>query len=163
MALGYFLFDIWPKGSVLLLLGVTAFYLLLNLSWGLLVSAGSQSPDQAVQTTVLIVTPQLSLSGFVFPIHSMPDWARWLVELVPFAHFLRIIRGIYLTGAGLADIWPELLVLLGFLTLFLLGVNRSLKIESTDHLLAQRARAPLEGSHPASNDRGTMRVILVSP
>ena len=127
MALGYFLFDIWPRGSVLLLLAVTAFYLLLNLSWGLLVSASAQSPDQAVQTTVLIVTPQLSLSGFVFPIHSMPEWSRWLVELVPFAHFLRIIRGIYLTGAGLADIWPELLVLLAFLALFLVGVNRSLE------------------------------------
>ncbi len=127
MALGYFLFDIWPKGSVLLLLSVTALYLMLNLAWGLLVSAGSRSPDQAVQATVLIVTPQLSLSGFVFPIHSMPEWARWLVELVPFAHFLRIIRGIYLTGAGMSDIWPELLVLLGFLTLFLLAVNRSLE------------------------------------
>ena len=127
MALGYFLFDIWPRGSIVLLLSMTALYLMLNLAWGLLVSAAAQSPDQAVQMTVLIVVPQLSLSGFVFPIHSMPEWARWLVELIPFAHFLRIIRGIYLTGAGLLDIWPEVLVLLGFLALFLLGVNRSLE------------------------------------
>ena len=127
MALGYFLFDIWPKGSIVLLLAVTAFYLLLNLAWGLLVSAWAESPDQAVQTTVLIVTPQLSLSGFVFPIHSMPDWSRWIVEFVPFAHFLRIIRGIYLMDAGLADFWPDLLVIFGYLALFVVGVNRSLE------------------------------------
>jgi ABC-2 type transport system permease protein len=127
MALGWLLFDVWPRGSILLLLGVTGLYLLLNLCWGLLISAAAPTPDQAVQMSVLVVVPQLSLSGFVFPIHSMPDWARYLVEAIPLAHYLRIIRGIYLTGAGLAEIWLELLVLMGFLALFLWRVDRSLE------------------------------------
>ena len=42
--------------------------------------------------TVLVVVPQLSLSGLVFPINSMPDWARALVEVIPLAHYLRIIK-----------------------------------------------------------------------
>ncbi len=127
MGIGFLVFDIWPRGSVLLLLAITALFLLLNLSWGLLISAAAPSPDHALQTSVLIVIPQLALSGLIFPIHSMDRWARWLVELIPLAHYLRIIRGIYLQGAGLTDIWFELLILIGFLTLFLVLVARSIE------------------------------------
>jgi ABC-2 type transport system permease protein len=127
MGIGFFVFDIWPRGSVLLLLAITALFLLLNLSWGLLISAAAPSPDHALQTSVLIVIPQLALSGLIFPIHSMDRWARWVVEVIPLAHYLRIIRGIYLKGAGLSDIWFELLILIGFLTLFLVLVARSIE------------------------------------
>jgi ABC-2 type transport system permease protein len=127
MLLGYFLFDVAPRGSVLLLLAVTSFYLLTNLCWGLLISSVAETPDRAVQITVLVVVPQLSLSGFVFPIHSMPVWARGLVEIVPLAHYLRVIRGIYLTGSGLSDLWKELLVLCAFLVLFLVAVDRNVQ------------------------------------
>jgi ABC-2 type transport system permease protein len=127
MGIGFFVFGIWPRGSVLLLLAITALFLLLNLSWGLLISAAAPSPDHALQTSVLIVIPQLALSGLVFPIHSMDRWARWLVELVPLAHYLRIIRGIYLKGAGLTDIWFETLILVVFLALFLVLVARSIE------------------------------------
>lgn len=126
MAVGVTVFDVWPRGSILLLLFVTSLFLLLNLSIGLLISVAAPTPDQAVQMTVLVVVPQLSLSGLVFPIHSMPEWARAFVEVIPLAHYLRIIRGIYLTGAGITDIWFELLILLAFLAFFMNRVSRSL-------------------------------------
>ncbi|MFQ5456826.1 MAG: ABC transporter permease [Myxococcota bacterium] len=126
MLIGVTVFDVWPRGSILLLLTVTSLYLLLNLSIGLLISSAAPTPDQAVQMTVLVVVPQLSLSGLVFPIHSMPDWARALVEVIPLAHYLRIIRGIYLSGSGIVDIWLELAVLLVFLAFFMARVSRSL-------------------------------------
>jgi ABC-2 type transport system permease protein len=127
MLLGYFLFDLTPRGSVLLLLAVTALYLLTNLCAGLFISSIAETPDRAVQMTVLVVVPQLSLSGLIFPIHSMPAWARALTEAVPLAHYLRVIRGIYLTGSGLADFWKEVLVLCVFLALSLVAVDRNIE------------------------------------
>lgn len=126
MLIGVAVFDIWPMGSVVLLLLVTAMYLFLTLAVGLLISVAAPTADQAVQMTVLVVVPQLSLSGLVFPIHSMPDWARTVVEVIPLAHYLRIIRGIYLTGAGVVELWPEILALLGFMAFFMLAISRSL-------------------------------------
>lgn len=126
MLLGLAVFDIWPQGSIVLLLAITAIYLFLNLCLGLLISSAAPTADQAVQMTVLVIVPQLSLSGLVFPIHSMPQWARVVVEVIPLAHYLRIIRGIYLNGSGIVDLWPEILFVLAFTAFMMTAVSRSL-------------------------------------
>jgi ABC-2 type transport system permease protein len=54
------------------------------------------------------------LSGFMFPFRGMPGWAQWIGEVLPLTHYLRIIRGIMLKGAGLGDLMPEIGALAAF-------------------------------------------------
>ena len=58
--------------------------------------------------TIFFFLPAILLSGFAFPFEGMPVWARWIGEVLPATHFLRVVRGILLKGNGLAEIWPEL-------------------------------------------------------
>ncbi|MBW8777576.1 MAG: ABC transporter permease, partial [Stenotrophomonas sp.] len=55
--------------------------------------------------------PNILLSGFMFPFAGMPRPAQWLATGLPLTHFLRIIRGVVLKRAGLADLWPEVFAL----------------------------------------------------
>ena len=64
--------------------------------------------------TLFFFLPSILLSGFMFPFRGMPRWAQWLGEVLPLTHFLRIVRGIMLKGAGLAELLPELGALLAF-------------------------------------------------
>jgi ABC-2 type transport system permease protein len=55
------------------------------------------------------------LSGFMFPFRGMPAWAQWIGELLPLTHYLRIVRGIMLKGAALADLRYDTLALAGLM------------------------------------------------
>ena len=70
--------------------------------------------------TFFFLVPMMYLSGFIFPIDSLPPVLQWLSHLVPARWFLTIVRGIMLKGAGLATLWQETLILIG-MTLFLLA------------------------------------------
>jgi ABC-2 type transport system permease protein len=63
-------------------------------------------------TTFLIFQPTMLLSGFMFPVSSMPIVFQWLTLLNPLRHYLEIVRGIFLKGAGLSVLWPQYLTLL---------------------------------------------------
>jgi ABC-2 type transport system permease protein len=54
------------------------------------------------------------LSGFMFPFRGMPEWAQWIGEVLPLTHFLRIIRGIMLKGAGFSDLAIEIAAVAAF-------------------------------------------------
>jgi ABC-2 type transport system permease protein len=90
---------------------VSSFYLLVSLSLGLIFSATSSTPAEAVQRTVLFSVPLVQLSGFSFPIGNMPAVLRWLSMLFPATHYIRVSRGIYLRGEGPLTLLPELLIL----------------------------------------------------
>lgn len=68
------------------------------------------------------IMPSVMLSGFFFPVRSMPDVLQGLCWFIPARHYLVIIRGIVLRGAGLADLWPSVVYLL-VLGLVFLGVS----------------------------------------
>jgi ABC-2 type transport system permease protein len=72
--------------------------------------------------------PTLLLSGFIFPLDSLPRVLQWLSYVVPARWFLTIVRGIMLKGAGLATLWQETLVLVGMTLLFLARGSRGLAI-----------------------------------
>ena len=110
-------FGVWPSGSVPLFLAVASFYVLISLAFGLILSATSATAAEAVQKTVLFSVPLIFLSGFAFPIRNMPAIFRWLAELLPVTHFIRITRGIYLRAEGPLALASEigLLVLFGML------------------------------------------------
>jgi ABC-2 type transport system permease protein len=72
-----------------------------------------------------MMLPSILLSGFMFPFRGMPTWAQWLGEALPATHFMRVVRGVMLKGAGLDDIATELAALLAMLLLIsILAVSR---------------------------------------
>ena len=80
---------------------------------GLFVSTISDNQQQAMMTSVFFfVTPMMYLSGFVFPIESMPAWIQPVTYLIPLRYYLVIVRGIFLKGVGIETLWPQALALL---------------------------------------------------
>jgi ABC-2 type transport system permease protein len=122
-----FLMGVWPQGSALLFIAISAFYVVFSLSLGLIFSATSATAAEAVQKTVLSSIPTIQLSGFAFPIRSMPEPLQWLTELIPATHYIRVSRAIYLRGAGVAELIPELLILMLFGAVLLAIALRTLE------------------------------------
>lgn len=110
-------FGVPLRGSVWLLLGAALLFLLCGLGLGLLVSTISKTQQEAFLSSFLIFIPTILLSGFMFPVSSMPPFFRWLTLGNPMRHFLECVRGIFLRGATVADLAPQLgaLALLGVL------------------------------------------------
>ena len=100
------------RGSLLLLFLATVLYILCCLGIGLLVSTASSTQQEAVMATFLVFMPSILLSGFMFPVSSMPELFQWLTLLNPVRHFLVIVRGLFLKGIGLDVLWPQYLALL---------------------------------------------------
>lgn len=98
-------------GSFLLLLVAGLLYLLSMLGLGLLISTFSNTQQEAVLTSFLFIMPLMLLSGFMFPVTSMPIGFQWMTLANPLRHFLEIVRAIFLKGAGLDALWPQFLAL----------------------------------------------------
>ncbi|HYM59610.1 MAG TPA: ABC transporter permease [Thermoanaerobaculia bacterium] len=97
------LFDVVVKGSYFSLFVATFVYLVGALGWGLLVSSISRSQAMAFQVGVVSsMLPAIFLSGFIFPIQSMPPVLQAITYGVPARYFLVVLRGVILKGAGLA-------------------------------------------------------------
>ncbi|MEW6440895.1 MAG: ABC transporter permease [bacterium] len=120
-AVGVFWFDVPIRGSLALLFGATALYLMTTLGVGLLISTVSQTQQQAMMSTFFFYFPAVLLSGFMFPIANMPPVVQWLTYLNPLRYFLVIIRGLFLKGVGAEILWPQMaaLAVMGFITLWL--------------------------------------------
>jgi ABC-2 type transport system permease protein len=109
-----FVLHVWPVGSLLFFVVISSFYVLVSLALGLVISATSSSAAEAVQKSVLFSIPLVMLSGFVFPIRNMPTVVRWVAELFPATHYIRLSRAIYIRGEGPLDLLPEIAMLVLF-------------------------------------------------
>jgi ABC-2 type transport system permease protein len=98
------LFGVPIIGSLTLLIGLTLLFIVANLSVGYTFSTIAKSQLQAMQMSFFFFLPNILLSGFMFPFAGMPRWAQAIGEVLPLTHYLRIVRGIMLKGAGLADL-----------------------------------------------------------
>jgi ABC-2 type transport system permease protein len=107
-----FWFRVPFRGSFLLLLPGGMLYILCMLGVGLLISTISNTQQEAMLTSFLTIMPLVLLSGFMFPVSSMPPFFQWLTLLNPVRHFLEIVRTVFLKGAGLDALWPQFLALL---------------------------------------------------
>ncbi len=114
LALGMWLFDVPLGGSLLHAYLAACLLIVANLTLGLLISTRAQSQFQAMQMTFFIFLPSILLSGFMFPFAGMPKAVQWIAEVLPLTHFLRLIRGVMLRGAGLWEMWTDVLALLAF-------------------------------------------------
>jgi ABC-2 type transport system permease protein len=114
LALGMWLFQVPVRGSLLDVYLAAVLLILANLTLGLLISTRARSQFQAMQMTFFVFLPSILLSGFMFPFAGMPEAVQWLAELLPLTHFLRLIRGVMLRGAGVLELWPDVMALLAF-------------------------------------------------
>lgn len=102
------------RGSLLLLIGCSIIFLMFSLSVGLFISTISHTMYQAQQTATFVMLPMILLSGFLFPVETMPPPIQVIASLIPLTYYLRIVRGIVLKGAGPAQVWQDTAILLGF-------------------------------------------------
>lgn len=114
LLLGKLLFHIPLRGSLLLLYGLAAAFIVACLGLGLFVSTIAQTQAQAMQMSFMFMLPNILLSGYMFPRDAMPEPAQWIGLLVPLTYFLKVLRGILLKDAGLEAVWPQA----AFLALF---------------------------------------------
>lgn len=129
LSVAVFWFEVPLRGSVWLLLGACAIYLLCTLGLGLLVSTISSTQQQAMMTaTFFFLVPMIYLSGFIFPIENMPRVIQVITTIVPLKYFLIIVRGIFLKGVGWSILWPQFAALaLWGVTVLALAAVRSHK------------------------------------
>ncbi|MBI5154187.1 ABC transporter permease [Candidatus Poribacteria bacterium] len=107
-------FDVPIAGDLMLLLGLSALFLLPSLSLGILISTVATNQAEAMQMSFLIMLPSVLLSGFAFPRETMPAPIYALSHMIPVTYYVQILRGIILRGAGISALWPQTLVLVGF-------------------------------------------------
>ena len=112
---GYVFFGVSIKGSIALLFLTTFVFILAALSIGLFISTIATTQQLAFQISALAsLLPTMILSGFVFPIRSMPVAVQVLSNITPAKFYLVILRSIILKGVGLSAFWPQVLYLLLF-------------------------------------------------
>ena len=105
---GMLWFQVPFKGNPLVLMLCTSLFLLSTLAIGLLISTVCKTQQQAFSSNFFVLNPMFILSGFSFPIPSMPEALQWLTYLDPLRYFLVIIRATYLKGVGLDVLWPQM-------------------------------------------------------
>jgi ABC-2 type transport system permease protein len=110
-AVGVLWFKIPIRGSMLLLVGSTCVYLLTTLGAGLFISTISSTQQEAAMSIFLFLPVMNLLSGFAFPITSMPKAAQYFTYIIPLRYYLEIVRGIFLKGVGINVLWPQIAAL----------------------------------------------------
>ncbi|TEU12193.1 MAG: ABC transporter permease [Anaerolineales bacterium] len=111
LAIGVFWFGVPVRGSLGLLLGLSALFLLSSLGIGIFISSVANTQQEAMLLTFLTMFPSIFLGGFFFPIEAMPDWLRVITYVIPLRYMLVIIRGIILKGVGLQILRQEVIAL----------------------------------------------------
>jgi ABC-2 type transport system permease protein len=104
-------FGVPMRGSLLLLFGAAAVYLVVALAIGLWISTLVETQQQAMFVTFFIMNVYLLMSGLFTPVDSMAPWVQVVSQLNPVRHFVTIARAILMKGAGLADIARPLALL----------------------------------------------------
>ncbi len=126
IGLGSVWFGVPIKGNLFLLFALSFLFLISALGIGLLVSTVARNAQEAYMMSLFsTMLPTIMLSGYVFPISSMPVVLQVISNFIPAKYFLIIIRGIFLKGVGLSYLWPSSLVLLAFgVVMILLSISR---------------------------------------
>jgi len=111
LAMVHFAFSIPIRGSLLLLELLAAGYLLVEMSKGLVISIVSRTQHQAFLLVMMIGMTDFMFTGYAAPVESMPEVMQLIANVIPAHHWLEILRGILLKGAGLDILWPSVAAL----------------------------------------------------
>ncbi|HPJ37718.1 MAG TPA: ABC transporter permease [Spirochaetota bacterium] len=120
-----FWFNVPFNGSFIFLMLSSLVFILTSISVGLFISTISRTQQQAILSTFLYFLPSILLSGFIFPVYSMPESMQIIAYINPMTYFIAIVRGVFLRGVGIVFLWKELaiLIIMGIL-LFLFSSRR---------------------------------------
>ena len=123
LLLGYFVFEMPIEGSLFLLAIESVLFIICALALGILISTLSDSQQTAMMISLFgLMLPVILLSGFIFPVSSMPLPLQLISNIIPAKWFIIIIKAIMLKGASFSVIWKETLILVG-MTLFFIVVS----------------------------------------
>ena len=127
--LGYFLFDVPVRGSLVLLLALVLLYLLVALALGVLISTKAPTQQTAMMTSMFaLLMPTMLLSGFLFPIASMPSLLQYISKIIPAKYFIQIEQAIMLKAAGWDAVAFPTLILFIMLIVLLTGAWRNFQV-----------------------------------
>ena len=118
---GVLWFEVPFRGQIWVLLLGTVVFLFSSVGLGLLISTIAATQQQAMMAGNLVLTPAIMLCGLIFPIANMPPFFQYLTLLNPLTHFIIVVRGIFLKGAGIDLLWQEMaaMTVLGLIMLAL--------------------------------------------
>jgi ABC-2 type transport system permease protein len=123
LLLGFFVFKMPIEGNLFLLAFESILFIITALSLGILISTVAQSQQTAMMMSLMgLMLPVIILSGFIFPVSSMPLPLQIMSNIIPAKWFIIIIKALLLKGATLNVIWKETLILIG-MTMFFIGVS----------------------------------------
>jgi ABC-2 type transport system permease protein len=114
LGLAYAVYGIAPTGSMLVIYGFAAVYLLAVLGLGLLISTYTSNQQQAMLLSFFMMMVFILLSGLYTSIDSMPEWAQYITKINPVTYFIEVMRMVVLKGSGFRDILPHIMIMLGF-------------------------------------------------
>jgi ABC-2 type transport system permease protein len=121
------LFRVPIHGSLPLFFALSVVYLFSLLALGLVISSRAKTQMEAIQLAQVFLLPSILLSGYVFPLFSLPGPLRAFAHLLPATHFIKISRGIIIRGAGFLDLWPNVAALLAIDVVLILASTRAFK------------------------------------
>jgi ABC-2 type transport system permease protein len=127
LALMTTVFRVPIHGSLSLLLALSIIYLFALLALGLLISSRARTQMEAIQMAQMFLLPSIMLSGYIFPLTSLPAPVRALSQVLPATHFIAISRGVILRGATFWDLWPQVVALLVIALLLVAGSTRAFR------------------------------------
>ncbi len=121
--LSIFIFKMPVEGSLFLLGAESVLFIITSLALGILISTIAETQQAAMMISLMgLMLPVILLSGFIFPITSMPEPLQWISNIIPAKWFIIIIKGIMLKGVGLFFVWKETLILV-LMTVFFIGLS----------------------------------------
>lgn len=120
-------FGVPIHGAFLTLLLLAVPFVLTMLGLGLLISTKAETRDAAGQMAMGTILPAIFLSGYVFPLDSMPTFFRWVAQAVPATWLIDAARGVILRGAGWPELWKHAAVLWGMAAVALTAASLKLR------------------------------------
>jgi ABC-2 type transport system permease protein len=120
---GVWWFEVPMRGSIVILLAGSLLFIAGVLGVGLLISTISNTQQQAMVVSFFFIQPAITLSGFGFPISSMPPVLQWLTYLDPLRYYLVVLRGTFLKGIGVDLLWPQFVGMAAFATVTLAAAS----------------------------------------
>ncbi len=114
--LGLLVFDVPFRGSILMFALGGLVFLFVALGFGVLISTVSHTQGEAIQLAIMVMIPQILLSGLIFPLQSMPIGVRWIAYVLPLTYFVMIMRGVFLKAT------PFDALALPYLALFIMAI-----------------------------------------
>ncbi|MGJ5675195.1 MAG: ABC transporter permease [Nostochopsis sp.] len=119
LTLGLVVFQLPFRGSILLFFVLSAVYIFVGISLGMMLATITRSQQQVLLTSFFLNMPLIQTSGAIAPIEAMPPFFQYLSLLNPLRHYITIVRGILLKGVGFDVLWINVLALVGFVVVLM--------------------------------------------